>query len=48
MAGQNPPNPKAGGNAPIKRQGHTSNGKHGSEPNSKVFGNREPRDLKIK
>lgn len=36
------------GNAPIKRQGHTTDGKHGSDPNAKVMGQRAVRDLKAK
>lgn len=37
------------GNAPIKRQGHTSSGKHGSNPDAKPRGYpSEPRNLTIK
>lgn len=33
--------------APIKRQGHTTDGEHGSDPNLKSIGvNRAVRDLK--
>lgn len=40
--------PTSGGSAPIVRQGHTSSGKHGSDPNMKVKGGNSVRDLTVK
>lgn len=36
------------GSAPIVRQGHTTNGNYGSNPNAKGRGQNKPRDLKVK
>lgn len=36
------------GNAPIKKQGHTTDGRHGSDPNKGVKGGRSVRDLTAK
>lgn len=36
------------GNAQIKRVGHTTDSKYGSNPNAKVKGSRSVRDLKAK
>lgn len=49
MAAQNPNQlPKGTGNAPIVKQGHTSNGQHGSDVNAKPKGRQTTRDLNIK
>ena len=34
------------GSAPIKRTGHTTDGRHGSDPNAKVRGGGSSRDIK--
>lgn len=36
------------GNASVMRQGHTSDNKHGSNPNAKVKGGSSVRDLNAK
>lgn len=39
---------KAPGNAPIQKQGHTSNNQFGSNPNAQPKGRSSARDLNIK
>lgn len=41
-------NTSSGGNAQIKKQGHTSIGKFGDDPDMTVKGSRNPRDLNVK
>lgn len=36
------------GNAQIKQQGHTTNGKFGGNPNASIKGSSTPKDLRIK
>lgn len=49
MAASNPTNAvKATGNAPIVKQGHTTNGQHGSDVTKKPLGRQATRDLNIK
>jgi hypothetical protein len=36
------------GSAPIKKQGHTASGNHGTDPNMKGRGIKPARDLSIK
>lgn len=36
------------GNASVMKQGHTTSGKHGTDPNAKVRGGNSVRELKIK
>jgi hypothetical protein len=40
------PKQTGGGNAPIIRQGHTTNGQFGSDPNKKAKGRQPVRELK--
>jgi hypothetical protein len=40
--------PSGTGSAPIKKQGHTTDGNYGSDPNFKGKGQRPPRDLSVK
>lgn len=35
------------GNAPVKKQGHTHDGKHGSDPNMQVRGGTSTTDLHV-
>lgn len=39
---------RGGGNAPIVKVGHTTNGQHGSDVNAKPKGRQSSRDLNIK
>lgn len=39
---------KAPGNAPIKKQGHTTNSQFGSNPNAQPKGRSSARDLGVK
>lgn len=49
MAAANPSQAvKATGNAPIVKQGHTSNNQHGSDVTAKPKGRQATRDLSIK
>lgn len=49
MAAANPSQAvKATGNAPIVKQGHTSNSQHGSDVNAQPKGRRATRDLNVK
>lgn len=49
MAAQTPNQiPNATGNAPIIKQGHTTNSQFGSDPNQKPKGRQSARDLSIK
>ena len=46
---QNPSQiPKGTGNAPIVKQGHTTNGQFGSDPNKQPKGRSSTRDLTVK
>lgn len=49
MAAQTPNQiPNATGNAPIQKQGHTTNGQFGSNPQAQPKGRGSARDLSIK
>lgn len=49
MAAQGPNQAiKGTGNAPIVKQGHTSNGQHGSDVNAKPKGRKTTRSLDLK
>lgn len=49
MAAANPNQAiKGTGNAPIVKQGHTSNSQHGSDVNAKPKGRQSTRDLNVK
>ena len=48
MAGPTDTSLGKAGNAPIVRQGHTTNRKHGSDPNAKAVGRPASSDLKAK
>lgn len=40
--------PSGTGNAPIRKQGHTSNSQHGSDVNAQPKGRQTARDLNVK